>query len=171
MALWSVGVAEEIAAITLMMGRGQTPDQFEELTWTLAERGRSISGPSYLLAVSALQGIARQIARFFLDYDVWLTPTLAEPPLELGSFDARSGNALFGVERALTWVPFTPICNATGQPAMSVPLYWSADGLPIGTHFVGRFGEESTLFRLASQLENARSWNNRRPALDSINLG
>ena len=168
MTLWSVGVAEEIAAIALMTGRSQIPDQFEELTWSLAERGRDISGPSYLLAVNALQSIARQIARFFLDYDVWLTPTVAEPPLELGSFKTRSGAPLFAVERAFTWVPFTPICNATGQPAMSVPLYWNADGLPVGTHFVGRFGEESTLFRLAGQLEKTRPWNTHRPPLNPI---
>jgi amidase len=163
MALWCVGVAEEVEAIALMTGREPVPDQYEELTRSLAERGRSISGPRYLLAVSALQSISRQMARFFLDYDVWLTPTVTEPPLQLGSFDALPDNPLRGLERALTWVPFTPICNATGQPAMSVPLYWNAEGLPIGTQFVGRFGEESTLFRLAAQLESARPWKARRP--------
>jgi amidase len=165
MTLWSVGVAEEIEGIALMTGRNQTPDKYEELTWSLAEQGRTINGPCYLLAVSALQRIARQIAGFFLDYDVWLTPTLAEPPLELGSFDTRKDNPLFGLQRATAWVPFTPICNATGQPAMSVPLYWNADGLPIGSHFVSRFGEETTLFRLAAQLEDARPWVGCRPAL------
>jgi len=165
MALWSVGAAEEIEGIALMTGQRQTPDQYEELTWTLAEQGRAISGASYLLAVNTLQGITRQIARFFVDYDVWLTPTLAEPPLPLGSFEPRTSNPRYGLERALAWVPFTPICNATGQPAMSVPLAWNAEGLPIGTHFVGRFGEESTLFRLAAQLEQARPWHSRRPAV------
>lgn len=164
-ALWSVGVAEEIEGIALMTGRKQTSDHYEELTWALAELGRSISGASYLLAVSALQSITRQVARFFLNYDVWLTPTLAEPPLPLGSFDAPAFNPLYGLERALAWVPFTPICNATGQPAMSVPLHWNAEGLPIGTHFVGRFGEESTLFRLAAQLEEARPWRSHRPVI------
>lgn len=168
MTLWSVGVAEEIEATALMTGRKQATEQYEELTWALAERGRTISGASYLLAVSALQSIARQIAQFFLHYDVWLTPTLAEPPLELGSFEARNDNPLFGLERALAWVPFTPICNTTGQPAMSVPLYWNAEGLPIGTHFVGSFGDEATLFRLAGQLESARPWVGRRPTLDPV---
>ena len=107
--------------------------------------------------------MARQIARFFVDHDVWLTPTLAKPPLPLGSFDPQPGNPLYGLQRIAAFVPFTPLCNVTGQPAMSVPLFWNAQGLPIGTHFVGRFGGEATLFRLAAQLEMARPWAARRP--------
>ena len=84
-----------------------------------------------------LQRISREIARFFVDYDVLLTPTLAEPPLPLGTLESPPDNPLYGLIRAAAYVPFTPICNITGQPAMSVPLYWNADGLPIGTHFVG----------------------------------
>ncbi|MBI2368922.1 MAG: hypothetical protein HYV08_01515, partial [Deltaproteobacteria bacterium] len=82
-----------------------------------------------------------------------LAMRLGEPPLPLGSFDSTPENPLLGLMRAVTFVPFTPICNVTGQPAMSVPLYWNAQGLPIGTHFVARFGDEATLFRLAAQLE------------------
>ena len=162
--VWSVGCAQIIDGAAFLTGRKPTPDQFEELTWVLAQQGRATSGPGYLLAITALQGIARQVARFFSHYDIWLTPTLAEPPLMLGSFDARPGNPLYGLQRALAFVPFTPVCNATGQPAMSVPLSWNAEGLPVGTHFVGRFGDEATLFRLAAQLEAARPWATRCPA-------
>ena len=165
MVLWSVGCAATIEGAAFLTGRKPTPDQFEELTWVLAQQGRARSGPEYLLAVNALQGIARQVAQFFADHDVWLTPTLAEPPLPLGSFDARPGNPLYGLQRAVAFVPFTPICNVTGQPAMSVPLFWNAEGLPVGTHFVGRFGDEATLFRLAAQLEAARPWASRRPPI------
>ncbi len=164
-ALWAVGCTEEIEGAAFLTGQKPAPDQFEELTWALAEQGRAISGAGYLLAVNSLQGIARQVARFLLNYDVLLTPTVAEPPLPLGSFEPRAGNLLYGLERAAAFVPFTPLCNATGQPAMSVPLFWKAEGLPVGTHFVGRFGEESTLFRLAAQLEAARPWKARRPAI------
>jgi len=94
-----------------------------------------------------------------------LTPTLAEPPLPLGSFDAPPDNPLHGLYRSGQFACFTPICNMTGQPGMSLPLFWNADNLPVGTHFIGRFGDEATLFRLAAQLEEARPWAGRRPAV------
>jgi amidase len=143
--------------------RTPAPEFFEPLTWALYEQGQQVSAPTYLMAHTVLQGIARQIAHFMLPYDVWLTPTLAEPPLPLGSFDPAAGNPLAGFERAVEFVPFTPLCNLSGQPAMSLPLYWTAGGLPVGTHFIGRFGDEATLFRLASQIEAARPWQDRQP--------
>ena len=161
--LWSVGCARAMEGNAILTGRRPAPDDFEELTWALAEQGRAVKASDYLLVVGLLQLMARQIARFFVNYDVWLTPTLAEPPLPLGSFDPKPGNPLYGLQRAAAFVPFTPLCNVTGQPAMSVPLFWNAQGLPIGTHFVGRFGGEATLFRLAAQLEMARPWAARRP--------
>jgi amidase len=165
MTVWSVGTAQSMERSAMRTGRMPTPGDFEELTWALAEQGRGVTGPTYLLAVNQLQYMARQIARFFVNYDVWLTPTLAAPPLPLGSFEPQPGNPLFGLQRATAFVPFTPLCNATGQPAMSVPLYWNAEGLPVGTHFVGRFGDEATLIRLAAQLEAARPWAARRPKI------
>jgi amidase len=165
MMVWSVGCARAMEGNAILIGRRPAPQDFEELTWALAEKGRAVSAYQYLLAVGALQFIARQIARFFVDHDIWLTPTLAEPPLLLGTFDAQPDNPFHGLERATRFVPFTPICNVTGQPAMSVPLYWNGDGLPIGTHVVGRFGGEATLFRLASQLEMERPWSARHPKL------
>jgi amidase len=144
-------------------GRTPAPEHFEPLTWGLYEMGRQYSAPAYLLAVQDLQKMSRDIARFFVDHDIWLTPTLGEPPVPLGSFDPPSENPLQGLQRAVTFIPFTPISNGTGQPAMSVPLYWNAEGLPVGAHFVGRFGDEATLFRLAAQLEQARPWADRRP--------
>ena len=161
--VWSVGCAASVEGAGFLTGHKPTADHFEELTWILAQQGLGISGPAYLLAVNRLQAIAREVARFFATYDIWLTPTLAEPPLPLGSFDTRPGNPLYGLHRAAAFVPFTPLCNVTGQPAMSVPLFWNAEGLPLGTHVVGRFGEEATLFRLAAQLEATRPWGARRP--------
>lgn len=163
--LWSVGCARAMEGNALLIGRRPAADHFEDLTWALAEEGRRVRAVEYVLTLGVLQVMARRIARFFVDYDVWLTPTVADPPLPLGSFDSRPGNPLYGLQRAAAFVPFTPICNVTGQPAMSVPLSWNADGLPIGTHFVGRFGDEATLFRLAAQLEVARPWVTRRPQI------
>ncbi len=144
-------------------GKKPTRDQFEPLTWALMESGNQYSAGDYLLALEGLQKFSREIAQFFVDYDVWLTPTLAEPPVPLGTFDSTPEEPLKGWIRSGDFMPFTPICNITGQPAMSVPLFWNAEGLPIGVHFIGRFGDEATLFRLAAQLEEVRPWVNRRP--------
>ena len=163
MVLWAAGCTWTIDGLAFITGQTPTQEKFEPLTWALYEMGRRQSASSYLLSVAILQRIAREVARFLLKYDVWLTPTLGEPPVPLGTFDSPPENPLEGFRRTIGFIPFTPICNATGQPAMSVPLYWNAEGLPIGVHFVGRFGDEATLFRLASQLESARPWADRRP--------
>jgi amidase len=144
-------------------GRPLRPDEFEPLTWAMYEMAQGRTAGDYLCTVETLQRVARQFCGYFVDVDVLLTPTLAEPPLPLGSFDGPPDNPLFGLLRAGAFVPFTPIANITGQPAMSVPLTWSDGGLPIGSHFIGRFGDEATLFRLAAQLEEARPWAARRP--------
>jgi amidase len=167
MVLWSSGVAWTMDGIGLATKRALTREQFEPLTWALYEMGRQQSASSYLLSLSFLQRVAREIAGFFLKYDLCLTPTLGEPPVPLGTFASPPDDPLRGLRRAEAFVPFTPICNATGQPAMSVPLYWNADGLPVGVHFIGRFGDEATLFRLAAQLESARPWAGRRPAVSA----
>jgi amidase len=156
--LWSAGCAWAIDDWARRTGRTPTPDQFEPLTWALSERGRQNSAPALLLALQDLQRITRDIARFFATYDVWLTPTLAEPPLPLGTFESPPEEPLRGLRRSGAFAPFTHIANVTGQPAMSVPLFWNAEGLPVGTQFIGRFGDEATLFRLAAQLEAARHW-------------
>jgi amidase len=168
MTLWSAGCTWTIDSFGAYTRRQITADQFEPATWMLYQMGKQQSGPAYLMALQSLQRASREIARFMQDYDVWLTPTLGEPPLKLGSFDAKPDDPLAGMRKAAEFVPFTPICNMTGQPAMSVPLFWNDGGLPIGTHFVGRFGGEATLFRLAAQLEAASPWADRRPPVSAV---
>jgi len=163
MTIWAAGNAWMVDSLSFAVGRKPEPEDLEPGTWALVEMGRGRTAPEYLLAVQTLQIIARRIAKFMEKYDVLLTPTLAQPPLPLGSFDSTPEDPMAGMRQAGRFAAFTPICNATGQPAMSVPLYWNADELPIGAHFVGRYGDEATLFRLASQLEAARPWANRRP--------
>jgi len=163
--IWTTGVAWTVDTAAKLTGRAISAETVEPLTLALAEAGRQRSGADYLAAVQGLQMIARAIATFMKDWDVLLTPVVAEPPPPLGTFDAMPDNPLAGFIRAGEYVPFTPIANATGQPAMSVPLSWTATGLPVGTHFVGRFGDEATLFRLAAQLEAARPWAGRRPPI------
>ena len=163
--LWAAGCAGFLDAYSQRTSRPVDLEQVEPLTRALYEMGRSFSASDYLVAVRWLQGFSRQIAHFFQDVDVWLTPTIAEPPATLGTFDSLPNDPLAGFYRSFEFVPFTPVCNVTGQPAMSVPLHWNAEGLPIGLHFIGRYGDEATLFRLAAQLETARPWAERKPLL------
>ncbi len=165
--LYCAGVAATIAAWSQRTGREPKEADFEPLTWAMRELGLQRTTADYLLATSRLQRFSREVAAGFDGYDVWLTPVLAEPPLPLGTFDAPPGQPLLPFVRAAQWAPFTPLANITGQPAMSVPLSWTAAGLPVGSHFVGRFGDEATLFRLASQLEQARPWADRRPPVSA----
>jgi amidase len=157
--LWSAGTASTLKIL------GAAREQVEPLTWALGEMSEKYSAADYILALQTLQSVSRQVARFFENYDVLLTPTLAEPPLPLGSFDSPPNNPLHGFYRSAMFACFTPVCNMTGQPGMSVPLFWNAANLPVGSHFIGRFGDEATLFRLAAQLEAARPWAGRRPAV------
>lgn len=108
-------------------------------------------------------GFSRILGRFLDRYDVWLTPTLGSPPPKLGHFDAglHGGDAV--MDRFMQFLAFTTFANMAGLPAMSVPLCWTAEGLPLGSQFTGRVGDEATLFRLAGQLEAARPWRHRRP--------
>lgn len=162
MTVWTSGVAMKIESQKELLGRSPTADELEPLTRHFEAIGREIRGHQYLLAVAHLQRVTRLVARFMEDYDVLLTPTLADLPLPLGTIgpEVDPGEASM---RAAAYVPFTPIANITGQPAMSVPLHFTAAGLPVGAHFIGRAGDEATLFRLASQLEAARPWSQRRP--------
>ena len=120
-----------------------------------------------MLALRYFQAVGRKVERFLIEHALWLTPALAEPPVQLGTFTAAAADPLRGLYRAAEFSPLTPLANITGQPAMSVPLYWNAEGLPIGAHFLGRFGDEATLFRLAAQLEQARPWARQRPPVSA----
>lgn len=166
--LWAAGNASGIDGIAQMTGGKPAPDQFEPLTWALYEMGKEKSAADYLDAVFSIQTMARVVAGFQSQYDLWLTPTLASPPPPIGYFDAPEGDPMAPFQRAIDYVPFTAIQNATGQPAMSVPLYWTPDGLPLGAHFAASYGDEPTLFRIAAQLEEARPWANKRPPTSAV---
>jgi amidase len=146
------------------LGREPVAGEIEPLTRAFWEAGRQVSAAGYLLAVEDIQAYARRVAEFFTGVDVWLTPTLSEPPAPLGEIVSTEAEPLRALERGGRTVAYSGvIANLTGQPAMSVPLWWNADGLPIGVHFLARFGDEATLFRLAAQLEQARPWLRRTP--------
>jgi amidase len=161
--VWFSSFAWEVDMMMRKYGRPPTPEQFEPLTWAIRESGLKNSALDYINSVQQLQKITRDVAAQFERYDAVLTPTLAEPPVPLKSFDSPPESPFLGFMRAAAFAPFTPFCNITGQPAMSVPLYWTKEGLPVGSHFIAKYGDEATLFRLAAQLEKARPWAGRVP--------
>jgi amidase len=163
--VWAAGCAWSIDSYAFAVGRKPNDDEIELLTRVMIGIGRKRSAPEYLLAVQTLQIFARRIAQFMEAYDLFLTPVMAEPPVPLGTFAATPDDAMAGMKRSGLFAPFTALQNMTGQPAMSVPLYWNSEGLPIGVQFTARYGDEATLFRLAAQLEAARPWADKHPAI------
>jgi amidase len=161
--VWAAGNAFVMRDWEERIGRPATEEDVEPLTWALIGVGRALDGGQYLKAVEGLQRAARQMAGVFTDLDVLLTPTLGEPPVELGTFDSPADNPLAGLFRAASFVPFTPPFNASGQPAVSLPLHWNEADLPIGVQFAGRYGDEETLIALSAELEETRPWRERRP--------
>ena len=166
MAFWAANLAAGIDYIAMLTGQTPTDDKFEGLTWGLYEAGKQISASQYLHAKSAMQLAARKAAKFHETYDVWLSATLGLPPVKLGVFDMEERDPQKSFAPLIDYVPFTAMQNVTGQPAINLPLHWNNAGLPIGTHFVGRYGDETTLLQLAAQLEQAAPWAQRRPNLE-----
>jgi amidase len=136
----------------------------EPINRALAEAARETPSPRHADSIMQLQLIARTVVSFWNQLDVIVTPTLALPPVPIGwTWHETDGDPHAAFARQTLFTPFTPLVNVTGQPAMSLPLHWSEDGLPIGVQFIGRPFAEATLIRLAAQLEEARPWVERRP--------
>lgn len=172
---------EEYEAI---LGRKASAQDFEPSTWAVGLLGKEIPASELSKALHMLKGSGRVIGRFFEEFDVLLTPTLAGPPVKIGELQPKgveaaalkllcnlnSGRVIdtfVDIEdlagQIFDFIPFTPLFNASGHPAISLPMYWNEAGLPIGMQFAGRFGDEASLFRLAAQLEQAQPWFDRRP--------
>ena len=147
------------------LGRELKPEDVEPVTWLVASGGAAKDAPAYVRALKTIHATGRRLARFLERFDVLLTPTLATPPVALGVLSLSNPNPAESVRTLFQTVGYTQLLNATGNPAMSVPLFWDGDGLPIGSQFAGRMNDEATLFRLAAQLEEARPWFDRRPPL------
>lgn len=160
----ALSVRTELAAL----GRALRDDDIEGVTRGAIAHAATIDGAGYLKAIGTIHRYGRQMAAFFQDWDILLTPTLAEPPAVIGRFDHRTEDYLdfrLGPGRCFDYSPYCAAFNATGQPAMSVPLCWTEDGLPIGIHLAARFGEDEALMSLAADLERARPWFHRRPEI------
>jgi amidase len=167
--IWATLAASSLDAFGAVLGRELTADDVEPITWWQAELGRSQRGTDFLDAITRMQAFSRRVLRWWADtvdggggFDLLLTPTLGEPPIELGVLQDPE-QPLQGYARSATFTPYTPVANQTGQPAISLPLHENADGLPIGVHLVAAYGREDLLLRVASQLETADPWADRRP--------
>jgi amidase len=155
-AFWRVMCANTFTNIQLRAaGRVPGPDDLEPVTRLYAERGRAVTADEYIRCVQTVHRTGRQLGSFFEKYDVLLSTTIARTSLPLGTV-RMDGSAEQFESAVAPMTAFTAVCNATGVPAMSVPIAWTDDGLPIGMHFVARFGAEETLYALAAQLEQAR---------------
>jgi amidase len=182
----AVELSADFDAYRTVTGRRARRSQVEAASWALALFGRAVGSTNYASALRTLETAGRTVGPFFESYDLLLTPTVASPAPPIGSLAPTrleqaalkilgalgSGRLIKGLgmldtmaDQAFAFTPWTPVFNATGQPAMSVPLTWNAAGLPVGSHLVGRYGREDVLFRVAGQLERARPWFDRLPEM------
>ena len=146
------------------LGREPSGQDVEAATWAMVQLGNAVAGPDYADAVLQIHLLSRKLGAFFQDYDLILSSTLRNPPLPLGTLNTQDPDGIedFG-ELIRHELATTPFYNAAGCPAMTVPLHWSADVLPVGVHFGAALGDEATLLRVAAQLEQAKPWFDKMP--------
>jgi amidase len=159
----AANVAAALDGWSARTGRPIVEGEVEPTTWELGQRGRFQSAARLAGALGALQAHGRALSTWLEGhYDLLLSPTMAEPPPCLGEL-CREEDPMWPIERAKPFVAFTLPFNISGQPAISLPLHWNADGLPVGVQLAAAYGREDLLLRVASQLERARPWAHRRP--------
>jgi amidase len=165
--IWTAGTAWWIYGMSRLLGREPSAENLEAVTLDCWEAGRRWTALELLAAQQHCNDVSRSVGAFFVEHELLLTPTLARPPVRLGEIDQnRSGlGARAWLESLLPYLPFTPLFNVTGQPAISLPLHWTDGGLPIGVQLAGRMGAEATLLGVAAQLEEAAPWAGRRPPI------
>jgi amidase len=163
---WAAGMAQTIRLIGRVIGRPVREQDVEPLTWALAGSGEGLSGAEYLDAVALHQIVGRAVGALFAGgLDLILTPTVGEKPPPLGTFDDTGPDPLLALKRSEKPAMFTSLFNAIGLPAISLPLHWTEDRLPLGIQLAATAGGEDLLIRVAAQLEQARPWSDRRPAI------
>lgn len=167
--LWSTNMSVAREGVAVLLGREVTKDDFELVNWTMAEYSKRASATDYANAILSTSHYRRAVQQWWADgWDILLTPTAARVPLPIGSFDNDLNDPMKPMKVAADFVPFTPAFNTSGQPAISLPLHWTADGVPVGMQLVAGYGREDLLIRLASQLEVAMPWAHRRPVASQL---
>jgi amidase/6-aminohexanoate-cyclic-dimer hydrolase len=161
----AASIAEALSPGNALVPEVAGEDDVEIVTWRFAERGAVTSAPQYLRALWTRRIIGDRLAAFFADYDVLLTPTMAQPPPRLGVVSGQRDD-FEGFSRSVQpYVTFTQMFNMSGQPAASLPLHWTPEGLPVGVQIAAPLGAEARLLALAAQYEAACPWFGRRPPL------
>jgi amidase len=163
--LYTTSQVNFIDSICAATGAVPSPDHLEAYTLAVYELGKSFTAAQYQASLNAMHQFGRAAAQLHEQYDMLLTPTLGTLPLPIGTIDIESPDLIASIAVMMEFLPFTQMANLTGQPAISLPLHWNPEGLPIGVQFVGRFGDEAGLLALAAQLEAASPWNTRRPVV------
>ena len=153
------------ASFEQLLGRPIEDDEIEPRNAAYRQAGRAMTAVEYLNARAWIGMWSRRMAEWWSAFDVLVTPTLGAPPPRLGWFTEAGADA--EGERIVSFIPYTAQFNMTGQPAVSLPLHWSADGLPVGVQLVAAYGREDLLVRLAAQLEEAAPWADRRPTISA----
>jgi amidase len=165
MSMWGTNMALGLEGYAAALGRPLTEAEVEPVNWAQAQFASKVPSVEYAKGLAAVVEFRRAVQQWWADgWDLLLTPTLAEPPVRVGEHDPQPGDPMAGMRRAARFVPFTPPFNATGQPAINVPLHWNDEGLPIGIQLVAAYGREDVLIQVASQLEAASPWADRRPS-------
>lgn len=164
-ALFAIQVASGIQFSGLAAGREPTEADMEPMSWAIYQLARSRSAVEYLVLENQLLARLREVAAFIASFDLLLTPALAERPLPLGTLDTHASEPLQTFTRSGYFTPFTPIFNAAGNPALTLPLFHGEDGLPLAVQLVGGFGAEGLLLAVGAQLEEASPWRDRIPEL------
>ncbi|MBL8583282.1 MAG: amidase [Rhizobiaceae bacterium] len=160
------GTALSVDGTLRKKGRDLQPGDIEGVARGAIAYARTLSGADYLEAVGKIHAYGREMAAFFERYDMMLTPMLAEPPAVIGRFNHATEDYVdyrLGPSRVFAYSPFAAAFNASGQPAVSLPLHWTPDGLPIGVQIAARFGADELLMALSARIEEARPWFGRRP--------
>lgn len=164
--IWTAGVGDEVHTYGRLRGAPLDHARLEPLTQQMIEMAGAFSAIDYLSALDYLRRLSRRVVAFWGDVDVVVTPTMAQPPIEIGALRPKDGEPpIQMLLNCAPVVPFTPVANVTGQPAISLPLHWTDAGLPIGVQLIGPPAGEELLLSLAGQLEQAAPWHERRPEL------
>ena len=166
--IWAVCTTTPLASVERMTGKAIATDAIEPLTRALYEQGKKISAIDYEMTRFMMHRVARSVNKVFEPIDIWISATLASPPVPVGTFAQSEEDPMLPMRKGAEFAPMTALFNISGQPAASVPVHWNAANLPIGVQLVSKFGDEASIFQLAAQLEELVRWEQKRPAICAV---